>query len=602
MIPQINCRDALIIVPPFASLAMPSIGAHILQSCAHENGFEVGILYANIIFGAKIGVGIYEEICGNINGQLIGERIFVPAAYESLRFNADPENSDSGNCKSRNTSSHLGIEDSELERLESIAIKYIDTISKAVAELDTKVVGCTNSFQQTLSGMALLRKIKFHNQGIITIMGGANCQGTMAKGMLSLGSAVDYVFSGESESSFVKFLNIIKEGNRPESNIIPGDPCTNLDGIPTPKFHDYYNQLEHQLPHNSMINSSNVWLPFESSRGCWWGQKHKCKFCGIDKEVIKYRQKTPERVISELSELLRYHPNKNIFMVDNIMPHTYFKTLLPNLTDYFPGVNIFYEQKANLSLKDVITLKKAGIRVIQPGIESLSAQCLRLTNKGVSSSQNIALLRYARSVGLALNWNFLYAIPNDTIDEYKDILEIIPLLHHLHPPASLLPISIIRFSPYFESPSEYGISNIRPIGPYNAILPEKEDITSIAYYFIGDYESESRNNFDIMNQLRTEIERWYNSWNAKDIPPILSIIDLGEDRYLLLDTRELPGTKRIQFISHNQALMALVGKTVESRGELKWAIEKKLLIELDSKYVPLATALPTTLCKFELEA
>ncbi len=359
---------------------------------------------------------------------------------------------------------------------------------------------------------------------------------------------------------------------------------------------------EYWMPQDSMVNRSNIWLPFESSRGCWWGQKHKCKFCGIDKEVIKYRQKSPEHVISELRELLKNHPNKNIFMVDNIMPHSYFGTLLPHLNDNFPGVNIFYEQKANLSLKDVVALRKAGIRVIQPGIESLSTQCLRLTNKGILASQNIALLRYARSVGLALNWNFLYAIPNDEIDEYKTILKIIPLLHHLHPPASLSPVSIIRFSPYFESPNEYGIRNIRPIAPYNAILPKKEDIASIAYYFNGDYESGSRSNFDVMDQLRKEIEYWYNSWNEKDIPPTLSIIDLGEDRYLLLDTRELPGTKRIQFISHNQALMALAGKTTGSRDELKWAIEKKLLIELDSKYVPLATALPTTLCKFELEA
>ena len=47
--------DALIIVPPFAALERPALGPHLLQACAKAAGFEVRILYANLLLAAEIG-------------------------------------------------------------------------------------------------------------------------------------------------------------------------------------------------------------------------------------------------------------------------------------------------------------------------------------------------------------------------------------------------------------------------------------------------------------------------------------------------------------------------------------------------------------------
>jgi ribosomal peptide maturation radical SAM protein 1 len=599
---HIYSKDNLIIIPPFASLFRPSIGVHILQSCAQKNGFKVGILYANIIFGADIGINTYEKICGDMNGTLVGEQIFTLSAYGTSPFEKDFDDFASSNaCKSENISNYSGIGMHEIRSLELKALKWTDTIARAVVKKCFKIVGCTTTFQQTASSIALLKRIKFYDPDVITIIGGANCQGIMAEGIRSLSNAVDYVFSGESEVSFVEFLKDIKEKRSSASSILYGAPCSNLDDIPIPDFTDFYEQIRAWIPNCSLIGNRNIWLPYESSRGCWWGQKHQCTFCGINSETIKFRQKSPERVMFELKELLKKHPNKNICMVDNIMPRSYFKTLLPYLSIELPGINIFYEQKANLSLDDVIALKKAGIAVIQPGIESLSTRCLKLVNKGISARQNIALLRYARSVGLALNWNLLYAIPHDKIVDYKTVLEILPFLHHLHPPASLSAVSIIRFSPYFENPNKYEISNIYPIALNGATFPENGTKEKASYFFTANYKSESMDQPEIMKKFKKEIESWYDSWATKEIPPILSVTDIGDDRYLLLDTRELYGTKKIQFIEHNQALLILAGKTNNPKEDIKWALENKLIVELDSKYVPLATALPNILGEFESE-
>jgi hypothetical protein len=94
--------------------------------------------------------------------------------------------------------------------------------------------------------------------------------------------------------------------------------------------------------------------------------------------------------------------------------------LLPRLSEEFAGIHIFYEQKANLSLDDVLALKQAGISTIQPGIEALSTSLLKLMGKRVQARQNVMLLRYAQIAGVRLMWNLLCGFPNDELACYEE--------------------------------------------------------------------------------------------------------------------------------------------------------------------------------------
>ena len=64
------------------------------------------------------------------------------------------------------------------------------------------------------------------------------------------------------------------------------------------------------------------------------------------------------------------------------MPRSYFKTLLPRLPTELPGIQVFYEQKSNLTLDQVEALRKAGVCDIQPGIEALSSALLTRMRQG----------------------------------------------------------------------------------------------------------------------------------------------------------------------------------------------------------------------------
>jgi hypothetical protein len=181
--------------------------------------------------------------------------------------------------------------------------------------------------------------------------------------------------------------------------------------------------------------------------------------------------KGAERMMSEIKAQTGAHGCKNILMVDNIMPHDYFSTLLPMLADARLDLRIFYEQKANLTAARMRRISDAGINIIQPGIESLSDDLLVLMRKGVKSWQNIAALRHARMCDVYVNWNLLTSFPGDRISHYKDQERLVPLLHHLCPPSGLNQLSIDRFSPYFDTPERFGITNIRPMASYSIFRP-----------------------------------------------------------------------------------------------------------------------------------
>jgi ribosomal peptide maturation radical SAM protein 1 len=574
--------DALLLVPPFAGIERASLGLHLLQACAREQGFEVLVLYTNLLFAREAGKDVYTRL-GLATVELFGEQIFARSAFPEL--SSRPAQRIYHDC---NFNPHLGGIDELIEKVEplqAIAAAWIDKVVQAILPFSFKVVGCSICYEQLTTSLALLNRLKQYKPETIAIIGGASCRIEAAEAMLSLSPSIDYVFAGESESSFTHFLNQVRLGELPDHPVVEGDPYPDLDLLPTPNFDEFYDQRQQFLP-VSQDTHEELWLSYETSRGCWWGAKHQCKFCG--EHEVEVRKKSPGRVKEELSTLTKKYPSTMVLMADTILPHDYFKTLLPTLGESLGDANIYYQTKANLSFEQVVTLKKAGVNSIQAGIESLSTDLLKLMRKGVTSRQNIALLRFARSVTLQVSWAILYGFPGDCAEYYKSTLALIPLLHHLIPPV-FFPMILMRYSPFYEQLTSDSCS-CRSLPVYEKIFPEHIDHDKIAIYCEGDFDTAVHSEPELINALRSEVDRWHARWaNAAQPPPNVSISSEGNGSYLLLDTRGLPATKEVQEITREQAAAAMLGGS-SLTDEIAWAIEHSLCVELDSRYVPLATA------------
>ena len=567
--------DALLIVPPFAELKWPSLALHILQACAKKAGFSVKVFYANLAMAAWIQEDNYQYICEK---RFLGETIFSRNAY-SEKFIDIFSRIEPGSFKDC------------LIEIENHIDAWIKCLIDEILKHQYKVIGCTTSFEQTNSSIALINQVKRSHPEIITILGGANCQEVLAEGILSLSNNIDYVFSGESEIVFPEFLKDILNGTTPKNRIIHEQLC-DLDDIPVPDYSDYICQLDY-FSSNWKFKKRKYYLSYETSRGCWWGRKNRCNFCGTF-GVTKYREKSPEKVIQDLSYLIKSFGIKQIFMTDCIMPYNYYKTLLPKVASLFQDIQIFYELKSNTTFEQLVLLKKAGVKRVQPGIESLSSSLLKRMNKGVFARQNISLLRNAKSLGISCYWNFLYSFPDDTEDDYKEICSLLPLMVHLEPPLHYSALVLTRFSPYFNYPNKFGIKNITPQSKYKCCFPSNS-IEKVASEFDGEYESFSKQNQSLMSEIRQKIEKWQELWKSKQLPKLELVVN-SKGKYLLIDTRGL-GEPLVQTITPKQAMVILFDRPVDSsqKGldeEINWGLNHKLLITIDSWYISLVTAAP----------
>lgn len=591
----LNClgsdkSEVLLIVPPFSLLEMPCIGLDILKSIANSMNITATVLYSNLIFAKYIGVDKYKIISRGLMSMhtMLGERIFANAANKSiptLGFNFLKNYNENFNDIFFQLSS---VE--EIHQIAKLTNKWCDILADKIVDRGFKIIGITTGHQQTNAAISLINRIKERNKNIICIMGGSACDGEMAEGILSLCPTVDYIFSGESEISWKRFLTEYRNNILPDNKIIRSEFIQDLDDI---SFNENsYNDYFRQLKVLNILDESKISFLYETSRGCWWGEHHKCYFCGVNGWGKKYRHKSEQRVKSDLTKMLKAHPNvKRVQMVDTLMPNNYHKQLISSIKRDFPYLSLFYEQRANLNLEQVKNLKLCGINYTQVGIEALSTELLKLINKGITAEQNIEFLRYAKSVGLLIGWNFLTGIPNDKIEYWSIIFNLIPMIYHLNPPILIRPLEIVRFSPYYEKQIEYKIRDIKPKDVYYDIFSNNANIASVAWLFSANYNSDSKNNLELAQRIRNEVQKWMAMWKrGKDNIPTLNIYRKNS-KYYLEDSRF--GSLSIEQITPNQAKVALFGVTKALNSEdLDWGLKKKVLYLYEGKYLPLATSHP----------
>ena len=79
----------------------------------------------------------------------------------------------------------------------------------------------------------------------------------------------------------------------------PGIPLARLDDLPVPDFSDYFRDLAASGAQADVVPV----LLFETARGCWWGAKSHCTFCGINGGAMAFRAKSQARALDELQTL-----------------------------------------------------------------------------------------------------------------------------------------------------------------------------------------------------------------------------------------------------------------------------------------------------------
>ncbi|NIM10492.1 MAG: RiPP maturation radical SAM protein 1 [Candidatus Aminicenantes bacterium] len=608
--------DALLLVSPLYWTKAPILSLHLLQAGCGSVGLTTHVLYTNLLYSLITGSDLHIKIARESH-LFLGERLFVSSVFGGSTAGGWLDKFSNPGWLPDHTwkiKPHMANQVSDVlapfrqwigtadwQHLESLTTQWVRKIGQRIANMGYPVVGCSTSPGGLVPAIALLDSIKKANANVITVIGGALCDGAMAEGVLSLKTGIDYVLAGEGEITFPDFVRKVRDGHLPGEKIIAGEPVKDLDTIPIPDYQEYFQQLA-ALPASNRPSPGIIEIPYETSRGCWFG---KCPFCGYYGKKNFYREKSPNRVIDALGVLIQRHGIHTVYMTDNIMPNQYTDTLLPKISKEIPSLHFHFDIKSNLTLEQVLSLKRAGAVSIEPGIESLSSSLLKRMRKGVTVRENIALLRYARATSLDISWFLLVGIPGEEMGEYEEMLRLLPLIRHLPPANGILPMMIFRFSSYQKYPQAFGISNLRPAEVYNDIFPSYAHLEKIACYFTGDFKTQANEHPEIIIALAKEYLAWKKAWAIyKMVPlefmlPMLHITQKSRDEYVLEDTRGLPGIPERRVLNREQASILLVSRPQDSSADYHWAVDAQLGVLRESWFIPLATADPGLVLEFE---
>ena len=288
--------------------------------------------------------------------------------------------------------------------------------------------------------------------------------------------------------------------------VAPADGAeVSIDESPMPIFDEYFDRLAKSSFAAEL--APDVTLVYESARGCWWGAKSHCTFCGLNGTSMAFRSKSPARVVQELTALARRYGRLDFQMVDNILDLRYFRDLLPRLRETGYSFDLFYETKANLRREQVRLLREAGITRIQPGLESLSTPILRRMRKGVTAFQNVRLLKWCAEYGVRVHWNVIFGFPGEPPDEYARMAEVVPSLTHFEAPM-LGGLVLDRFSPYHERPGEFGLEILGPRSWYQYVY-DTDDVTLMDLAYTFEYRHlDGRDPETYVAPLRRAIDTW----------------------------------------------------------------------------------------------
>jgi ribosomal peptide maturation radical SAM protein 1 len=317
---------------------------------------------------------------------------------------------------------------------------------------------------------------------------------------------------------------------------VPRAIVERLDGIAVPDYEDYFAALSRSPLRDEICPA----LPVETSRGCWWGQKSQCTFCGLNGTGMTYRSKSPERVRAEFASLAARYGITRLQVVDNILDMGHLRTVLPELARAGAPYQLFYEVKANLKRDQVATLAAAGVTKVQPGIEALHDDALALMAKGNSAAINLQLLKYAREHGIACVWLLLVGFPGEQDDWHEQVARWLPLVYHLQPPAAIVRVRYDRFSVYHQHPERYGL-RLRPLPSYATVYPvAPERMADLAYFFIDDVAPAPATRG--IQALADRLGEWRRAF-AQPVRPVLCVTDRGE-ALDFLDTRPCATRRR----------------------------------------------------------
>ncbi len=353
-----------------------------------------------------------------------------------------------------------------LDKTTNIFLEYyknkIDNIVNQKADF---IAISLNSSSQIIPGLTLTYLLKQKTKAHINI--GGNFFGRIADELLNhkefFELFADSVSVEEGEGPIVEIAKFINDE-------IPIKEVPNLLYIKNGSL--YKNDKMKPLKLNEISNvnlddydlekyfAPKIVLPFQSSRGCYWG---KCSFCDQD-FGMNFNSKNIDKVILEFKELKEKYNITHYEFIDESVSPTYLSELSEKLEKENVSVRFFCDARLETAFTKEILQKaySSGLRMIMWGLESGSDKVLELINKGIDLDKRFEILKDSKEAGI---WNFafiFFGFPTETKEDAKMTIEMLVQNKDIVHSYGRSVFTMGRHAKLAQDPEKYGITKIYP--------------------------------------------------------------------------------------------------------------------------------------------
>ncbi|MHB2016082.1 MAG: RiPP maturation radical SAM C-methyltransferase, partial [Candidatus Xenobia bacterium] len=174
-----------------------------------------------------------------------------------------------------------------------------------------------------------------------------------------------HICLGEGDAAFPELVRKLRAGDlgmgvkgmlsRVGNTILDPGPATtfvDMNALPDPDYDEYFSRYQ-TLPEDQKAEAfggKTTGLIIETARGCWWGHKHHCTFCGLPGLGMKFRSRSIPKVLDQLERMAKRYNTWLFYAVDNIMDPAYVDGLFGYLAEHGYDYQLMYESKANLTV------------------------------------------------------------------------------------------------------------------------------------------------------------------------------------------------------------------------------------------------------------
>jgi len=293
-------------------------------------------------------------------------------------------------------------------------------IGERIKDFQPDMVGVSNIFsRQAKLAHCVYSIVKRIDSSIVTVAGGAHPSASTE--IVLRDDNIDFVVSGEGEQALVDLIEKLKDGLEPKIGIRKRH-ISNVDEIPFPAWDIVGLSRYFGSKTSHGRRKYKKFVPVLTSRGCPVG----CTFCSAHRVWgKKYRARSPENVVEELSLLVRNFGVEEIMFEDDNLTLNSNRAL--KLFDLMVkvGLDLSWDTPNGvavwtLSEQLIDKMKASGCYKLNFALESGSQRVLdEVIKKPVKLNRAKELVRYVKSIGLDVGLFLVVGMPGETLEEME---------------------------------------------------------------------------------------------------------------------------------------------------------------------------------------